>query len=348
MLVPIPPVPGSTSMGAAGINDLNQIAGTFGTSDNLYHGFVGDLNGNYVTFDASAGGTSVHALNNNGYVTGGAFDNPDDFVGKAFVRKPNGAIKLITKDGSAFDGYGDGITNKAVFVGSIYQFADSRISDLLYELGYYGKGHAYQADLVLPFNTYQTRPRGINRYGEVIGYYTDVDHAVNGSYPTSGFVLKNGVATRVVYPDPNAFYVFLNGLNDKGKIVGAWLHVDQTPQHAFVYDFERNRFKLIDVPGETRVTASGINNSGVVTVSAGGKAYIYCPKKKTCPIQSPSAIEVPERWISAAGYPRTVPCKNGCKGPFHPSRTQLDPAAVREAITRDPEIQRELRLPFRP
>ncbi|MFL5236968.1 MAG: hypothetical protein ACJ8EL_05090, partial [Rhizomicrobium sp.] len=88
--------------------------------------------------------------------------------------------------------------------------------------------------------------------------------------------------------------------------------------------------------------------SGITAISADGSAYIYCPKKKTCPLHSPNDRVIPERWISAAKFSRSLPCKNGCIGPHHGNSGAHDAAAVRAAIARDPGLQRELRLPFRP
>ena len=329
VIVPIPSVPGSSYMTVEGINDSNQIAGYYNTPDGAYHGFVGDLNGNYTTFDAGPGGSVVHGLNNAGDVTGTAYDKVGDFIGKAFVRTPGGIIKLITKDGASFDGYADGITNKTVFVGARYQ-----LTDKLYEFGYYGKGRAYTADLTVPFNTYQTRPRGINKHGEVAGFFLDMDHAVNESIPDSGFVLKDGVAARVIYPDADAFNTFLFGLNDRGAIVGSWLNTAQTAEHGFLYNFEKNRFKLLDVPGHSFSEALAINHAGLVTITTEDNSYLYCPEKRTCPLDSESAKDIPDRWISAAKLSHRVPCENACIGSPHKSLALQNPTADRAAIAR--------------
>jgi hypothetical protein len=137
---------------------------------------------------------------------------------------------------------------------------------------------------------------------------------VNGSTPDSGFVLKHGVAARVVYPDADAFNTFLFGLNDRGAIVGSWLNTAQTAQHGFFYNYEKNRFKLLDVPGHSFSEALAINNAGLVTITTEDNSYLYCPEKRTCPLHSEGAKDIPDRWISAVKLSRRVPCENGCIG----------------------------------
>src|SRR5678810_1274119 len=53
ILIPLAPIPGSSSTTLEGINESSQIDGYYDTADGLSHGFIGDLNGNYISFDAS-------------------------------------------------------------------------------------------------------------------------------------------------------------------------------------------------------------------------------------------------------------------------------------------------------
>lgn len=310
-LVPLPQLPGSVDTTLEGINDSNEIAGFYETSDFVDHGFVGDLNGNYTTFDIGTANTVVHGLNNDGFVTGTSANEEGYTVGPVFLRHPNGSVDTVTKDGSPIDGYADGITNHQKFVGSIYVIDDQGLE----EYGYYGKGATYRADLVLPFNTSRTRPRGLNKYGEVAGYYHDNDDS-DRFY--RGFVLKDGVATTVDYPDLDAYWQWLYGINNKGTIVGTWEDVNDTEARGYVIDFERMRFKKIDVPGATFVNAYGINNAGVVAMSIDGAPYIYCSKRNvTCPAGGRRAIEIADRWVSAPQNFHALVCRHGCLAPWN-------------------------------
>jgi hypothetical protein len=340
-LVPVTPVPGSIAMTVEEINDNNVIAGFYETADGGEHGFVGPLNGTYETFDFGTNSmTIVHGLNNDGYVTGSDTGAFGFIIGEEFSRRPNGALSPVTKNGTPLDGFANGITNHAKFVGDDWVID---VNGHLTVYGYYGKGRTYRADLVLPFNTDRTRPRGLNKGGEVAGYFHDLDRPDEFYF---GFVLKDGVATEVAYPDPATYYTYLFGLNDRGAIVGAWQDQDGTFEQAFLYDLASNKFKLIDVPGATFIFATGINNAGLVAVTADTSAYIYCSKRKQeCPTGGGTSIEIPDRWISAgAGNRRSIVCVDGCLRPqsSRPATRQLNPALLRAAIASDPTLKMEL------
>ena len=331
-LIPIPPFPGSTTTVIRGINDSDVITGTYTSQDGQTHGFVGTLDGNYTSFDHPNGGTIPDAISNDGYITGGSdYSDACPIQGCEFLRTPGGSINTITRKGAALDGVVQGIIGHTKFVGQ-YDVYDENNHVLIY--GYYGKGTKYRKALTLPFNTTRTSPRGYNKAGTVTGYFLDLDH---GSM-RPGFVLKNGVATSVSYPDQNAFFTLLEDVNDNGMIVGAWENQDGSSEQAFLYDFANNAFSPISIPGATIAYANAINNAGVVAVSADfTTSYIYCVNKRGCPA-SPNAIEIPDRWIPARTH--LAICRNGCTGPLHiPSNNgKIGAAAIREAIGRDPEF----------
>lgn len=343
VLVPIPSVPDSTATFVRTINNKNIVAGRYTTSDGMSHAFFGTLDGNYTTFDALDGQTFAEGLNNAGYITGDSNAPNEDcqVFGCQFLRTPDGTIKEITRHKAPLDGIPVQIISHQKFVGQ-YTYIDQDENVFFY--GYYGQNAKYVADLTLPFNTMRTRPRGYAEDGTVSGWFSDSDQ-----HKGRGFVISNGTVTAYDYPDQNAVFTEFEGLNRYGLIPGAWLDANQTFSRAFVFDVARNRFKPIDVAGATYAAAGGINDAGVMTVIDDTSSYIYCPNKKTCPLHSLNAKEIPQRWISAAKFSPTLPCKNGCMVPHRkPARAVRDPAALREAIAHDPELQRELRLPFRP
>jgi hypothetical protein len=207
--------------------------------------------------------------------------------------------------------------------------------------GYYGKGDKYRSDLVLPFNAGQTTPRGINSAGTVVGLYVEYSSTV-----AKGFIVSDGAAISVQYPDASAHATAFQGINRSGLISGSWGNSDRTANHAFLYDQSANAFSEIAVPNASMVFAYGINRGGVVAVEADGLPYIYCRRHKTCPLKPAQGIDIPEKWIQApAANIRTVLCKNGCRGPLHESARvkPADVAAMRATMARDPDLRFELR-----
>jgi hypothetical protein len=297
------------------------------------HGFVGTLDGNYTSFDFPNGATSPNAINNDGYITGYASTSTEECpaFGCEFIRAPNGSIEPITRHGVQLDGIAQGIIKNARFVG---QYIIVGENGQLFYYGYYGKGAKYRAALTLPFNTTRTSPRGYNKNGTVTGYFLDLDN--NNIHP--GFVLKAGVATAVNYPDQKATYTLLEGVNDKGMIAGTWTSNDGSSEQAFLFDFDKNEFMPISIPGAMFSFAGGINNNDVVAVTdENGVSYIYCLKKRTCPLSS-KATEILDHWIPATT--RSAFCRDGCTGPLHipANRKKMDAASIHNAIGRDPEF----------
>jgi hypothetical protein len=337
-------VPGSIATNVRTINNNNVVAGDYTTSDGEIHGFIGTLDGTYTTFDALSGQTFAGGLNDDSYFTGlSNVPNQDcQFLGCEFLRQPDGTIQKIKNGKTPLDGLPGQIIDHQKFVGD-YTYRDD--NQVLHFNGYYGKGAKYVSDLTLPFNTIRTRPRGLARDGTVTGWFIDS----NESYKGRGFILKDGVVTAYDYPDNNAFITQFEGVNRKGLVPGAWLDQNQTFSRAFLFNSRKGKFLAIDVPGATYPFAGGVNDAGIASVGGDATSYIYCPRRDTCPLTA-GAIEVPERWIAASATSEMRLCKYGCMRSTHlpAMRKALDSAALREAVARDLELQRELRLPFRP
>jgi hypothetical protein len=338
-LIPIPPVSGSTSMFVGGINDNNVMTGDYQTADGQSHGWVGTIDGTYTIFDAPEGRTQGRAINNEGYITVVSNPSGDNFYGDSLLRKPDGTLSPIKMSGDIVDGLPQGIIKRQQFVGDRW-YIDQNENVFVY--GYYGQGKKYQADLTLPFDAIQMRPRGYNAEREVVGFFR------RAGEPSYGFVLKDGIATEVHYPDDRAFIVFLEGVNDSGQIAGGWQDEGLTVGNAFYYNLADHSFDVIDVPGSAWANALGINKHGITTIYSDIGVFLYCPHKKGGPAGA-HAIEVRPRRISAPPA-RSVLCDHACLGSTYVpgAKRPADAAAVRAAFARDPELQREQRLPFRP
>lgn len=98
-------VPGSLATEPVSINSRGQVTGWYLTADNLYHGFIRNLDSTFATFDApQAGivpfsGTLTSAINDQGYVCG--YVVRSDAVWVAFVRDPQGTFTLFKAPGSS-------------------------------------------------------------------------------------------------------------------------------------------------------------------------------------------------------------------------------------------------------
>ena len=302
-LVPIPPVPDSVATYIRAINDNNEIVGYYVTSDGVSHGFVGTLDGNYTGFDAPGTGTIALGIDNDGFVTGHSDPSADcPISGCGFVRAPDGTIRAVHKGKKVLDAVVQGIVDRNSFVGDYARDGRPNANPIFY--GFYGGRAKYGADLTLPFTTDQTHPRGYNTRGTVVGYFHEID---NNLYPA--FVLQDGAATAVTYPDDNAWQVLFESVNDKGMVAGAWLDYALTTSNAFLFDTTQNAFSPITVRRATVVLANSINNAGVVALTADDVSYIYCTRKRRCPLGGPNATELPEKWIPAKVRSIVVPAR---------------------------------------
>jgi hypothetical protein len=106
---------------------------------------------------------------------------------------------------------------------------------------------------------------GINSAGTASGWCTS---AKTGA--AIGFTYAKGKFTTIAYPKATATEV--NGINDKGDVVGIYLDSAGT-QHGF--SKIGTKYTTIDVKGDTLTEAWGINNKGQITVYATNSAGDY-------------------------------------------------------------------------
>jgi hypothetical protein len=339
-LIPVVPFTNSTLTFAYGINDNGLIAGIYQRSDASQHGFVGTISGDqYSSFDFGAGGvTYAFSLSDEGYITGSDAHLTQGCTvqGCQWRRQPGGEPDQILHGSAGVDGVAGQIVKKQKFVGD-YWTTDN---DTFVSHGYYGKGAVYVKDLVLPFDTARTHPRGYDKAGDVVGYYTDT-----ANHDQPGFILHKGTVTSVTFPDADAVLTMFEGLNDKGEIVGGWENGNDDAGQAFLYNSTRNAFKAIKIPGSALAIARQINNAGLVTIISDVGSFIYCSKKQTCPAAR-GAVEIPEgAWIPARGV-HWAACHRGCTGPARRAG-RVDAAGLHAAMARDPGMEPDLRLPVR-
>ena len=89
--------------------------------------------------------------------------------------------------------------------------------------------------------------------GDIVGAYKDASSQYHG------FLLSGGTYTTIDYP--GAAGTQLNGLNDKGQIVGV---TSSSPFVGFLYDLATQTFTTISYPRAAATTPFSINNAGTI------------------------------------------------------------------------------------
>ena len=109
-----------------------------------------------------------------------------------------------------------------------------------------------------------TQARGINKSGEVVGFYettttcTDADVRVP-TCPTKGFKLVNGTYVKLMVP--NSVSTAIMGVNDNGDLTGFYKKSDGS-EHGFIW-YQTNVVRTIDFQPNVTVPW-GINSAGIV------------------------------------------------------------------------------------
>jgi hypothetical protein len=289
VLIAVKSVTNSTTTTVFGINDKNDIVGSYiGSSDGVEHGFFGTLAGEYTSFDAGSGGTEARGINNRGYITG--FSNSQ--LGSwttwpIFEREPSGRILNVTDKGQQLYGLAQGINSRNRFVGAYWDFGSGASE------GFVGKGGKYLHDLYLYTEEQADAAYAINDSGDTGGIYF--------APPYHGFIVIGRNLTKVDYPSSKETQTVVEGLNNEGLAVGQWIDSSGNT-HSFLYDIAAATFTDINVKGATTTVAAwGINNAGAVAVSSDAGSYIWCLKRRDCPSNG-MEVDAP---VHAAGHERS-------------------------------------------
>jgi len=108
----------------------------------------------------------------------------------------------------------------------------------------------------VPGATQTTNAMGINARGDVVGAFSD-------AAGTHGYLLRNGVFTRIDYP--GAVYTDARGINARGEIVGGYRVAGEPGVN--IHGYLRTRagdFAPLDFPGHTNTIPQRITGSGLV------------------------------------------------------------------------------------
>lgn len=269
VLVPVAPVPNSTSTTVFGINGDNVLAGGFIGDDGVEHGFFG-TNGSYTTFDAGQGGTQARGISDDGLITGFSNSQSGDVGAEPiFERKTDGTILSVTRTGIALAGSAQGFSNgDDKFAGTYWN------PNIHQAIAFVGQNGKWRSDVTISDIHQASSARGMNSAGTVVGSYFRP--------PQHGFIVTDKVLTIVDYPAKRAIATELEGINDGGEAVGQWID-RKGLTHSFVLDTASNTFTDIKVRGAAEVKAWGINAAGAVALDTDIGAFIWCQHKSACP-----------------------------------------------------------------
>jgi hypothetical protein len=298
-LIPVVPFTGSASTAATGINNSDTITGNWVDSGGVEHGFYGTLAGSYTNFDYTgntAMGTEPRGIDEHNVITGyGPTDGTGNyFFGPEFeYNSATSTMTTITKGGNPLDGIAQQIKKGGTFTGDYWTISGSSAT----RTGYLGINGLWQQDLSI-FGSARVAARGINKSGTIVGWF------LGGDGFEHGFILKNGVATQVDFPDPTEQDTYLEGINDKGLVSGSWdNNSGNFVPFAFKLDTTTNTFTSITVPNSTMQQAFGVNNAGLIAINSDAGNFIYCPKTPTkCAALGAEVADGPSITVRGGGW----------------------------------------------
>lgn len=239
-------VPGGNSARGFGINDVGQIAGSYGVGNNISHGFMRGAAGSYTTIDfPGATETSLNKINAAGEIVGRYKTPTSTFQDRSFLRSSGGSFTPIEAPGAqttlAF-----GINGAGQIVGYLEDASSNGHGFLRSPAGNFTTVDA-------PGATSGTYANDINSAGQIVGFYIDA----GGGFV--GFLRSPGGNYSTFSVLPGVIDTFPYGINDAGQIVGVY---SGGSPHGFL--LSGGTLTTIDVPGAIYTEALGINSLGQI------------------------------------------------------------------------------------
>jgi uncharacterized membrane protein len=235
-------LPGVAATFVSNITSSGTVVGTYQDFAGIFHGYVQQPDGSFVTIDVPGGrATFAGGLNERGDVVG-AFTGPDRHS-HGFLQQ-DGVITTFDVPGARFTSPVS-INNQGQIVGE-YRSADFGFHGFLLDDSAFitideGPGAGRFAD---------SAAFAINNSGEIGGTFFDPN-------TFRAFLLKHQSATTIDVPGQGD--TTIEGMNDHGDSVGIFNDVNLI-QHGFLRS--RETFLTVDFPDGNNTFALGINNSG--------------------------------------------------------------------------------------
>jgi probable HAF family extracellular repeat protein len=127
---------------------------------------------------------------------------------------------------------------------------------------------------------------GINRVGQMVGGYNEVDLNVpnTSSHGIHSFLLEGETFTPIDFPFTTRVHIpvtFASDINDAGDIVGGYNDdTEFQTRHGFV--FRNGKYETLDMPGSVFTDLFSVNNFGEIlgeSTSCTAFAFLYSPKR---------------------------------------------------------------------
>lgn len=231
------PVPGSTTVDLAGVNNLGEIVGSSDAGSFVYS------DGGFTAI-AVPGATSTYAqgINDAGEVVGYYQDSANVVHG---FTELDGSYVTLDYPGTT-GSYLQGINNAGAIVGNYCCISTGQIQGFVYGGGVF---------TVLSFpGSQDTVAFGINNQQVIAGDYCYSPCTQGGG----GFLYNNGTFTTVNHPGATGG-TSIAGINDNDDLVGEWSNTIET--RAFAYWNRTRSFVNFSLGGTNNTSGKGINNS---------------------------------------------------------------------------------------
>jgi uncharacterized membrane protein len=166
--------PGATSTWAFGVNDTGTIIGIYLDAAGAQHAYL--LGGAHLqNIDLPLTGiTTPFSINNRGEIVGEYQENAN-VIGHGFIRRPNGAYRLLDAQGAPPDStFLISINNANRLVGA-YNDANGVQNNFLLR-----GGHQHPVNVPPSYNASYVSAQTINDTADLVGYYQDSAGAAHG------------------------------------------------------------------------------------------------------------------------------------------------------------------------
>ena len=237
-------VPKAHGTFAVAINSAGLIAGDYGDSKSIAHGFLRNVDGTFEIFDAKSlpdtiSGTYPVGIDAKGVITGYYLEGSSAVHG--FVRAADGTITVFDAPGGTGLTSASAINDKSVIAGTYIEGS--------------GASHGYLRSASGKFKTIDactdTSATSINDKGAIAG-------TCEGDY--SSFVRTPG-GNVAIFSVTGANGTFANGINDQGTITGTWSNANTGAFEGFARAAD-GMITTFDPGGDTSVNA--INDRGAI------------------------------------------------------------------------------------
>ena len=236
--------PNATYTEAFGINNSDEVVGTYGTAFQLQNGFQ-LIKGVYTTDNCVlTNETLMSDVNNKGEIVGSFAGNDNGNI-EGFIWEGDGSCQTLADPDGPATTNAWGVNDSGVIVG-FYTNSSSNFQAFKWVNGVF-------TNFGCPGWT-NTRAYGINDAGVIVG-----DNANSPSGPFSGFALASGKCIPVNYP--GATWTSAKGIN-KSDVISGWYRDSKNVFHGFIES--GGQFQSFDPSNSMNTLAFHINDKAQI------------------------------------------------------------------------------------